>query len=116
MAIVNITVENDADFYRSFAYQTTAGVPINLTGVTMRMMLRKNAADVTAWLELTTDPGEGIQITSATGGTFTVLISQAQLEELPVDSYDHSLIMTAPGGLQTKIWNGTLTNTAGPSR
>jgi hypothetical protein len=117
MAICNITVENDADFYRSFAYQTTDGVPIDLTGATMRMILRKNASDVTVYIELTTDPGEGIQIISPpTGGTFTVLISQAQLEQLPVDDYVHSLIMTAPSGLQTKIWSGTLTTLAGPSR
>jgi hypothetical protein len=117
MAIVTITVENDADFYRGFVYQTTSGAPIDLTGSTMRMMLRRNATDVTALLSLSSDVGEGIAITSATGGTFTVLITQAQLEQLPLDTYAHSLIMTnISSGLQTRIWNGTLTNLAGPSR
>lgn len=115
MATVNISVENDADFYRSFVYQTAAGVPINLTGSSMRMMLRKHAADATALLMLSTD-GAGIVLTNAAAGQFTVLITQEQLEHLPLDDFDHSLIMTQPSGMQVKIWSGTLTNAPGPSR
>ncbi|MCA1452118.1 hypothetical protein I6F35_02675 [Bradyrhizobium sp. BRP22] len=117
MATVDIKTINDADFYRSFIYKTIADVPIDLTGAHLRMMLRKHAADVTVWLHLTSDPGGGISIIDPAGGGFTVLITQKQLERLPVDSYDHSLIMTAAAGTQqTKIWSGTLTNSAGPSR
>jgi hypothetical protein len=115
MAIVNIWTENDADFNRSFLYQTTSSVPIDLTGSSLRMMLRQNASDVTVWLSLTSDPGGGITIIDAPNGSFSVLITQAQLEQLPVNDYQHSLIMTV-GPQQTKIWNGTLTNSAGPSR
>ena len=43
MAIVNITVYNDADFYRTFAYQTVDGAPIDLTDGTMEMMQRRRA-------------------------------------------------------------------------
>jgi hypothetical protein len=116
MSIVNIMVENDADFYHSFVYQTSDGAPIDLTGASMLMMLRNPASDVTVWLQLTTDPGMGIVITSPTTGTFTILITQSQLENLPVNAYDHSLVMTSPGGMKKRIWSGTLTNSAGPSR
>ena len=48
MAIVNITVQNDADFYRTFIWQTIAGAPIDLTGGAMEMMLRRHATDKAA--------------------------------------------------------------------
>jgi len=115
MAIVNITVENDADFYRMFQYVTVdSTTPINITGASLEMMLRRNAADVDAVLRLGTDTGE-IVITDPVNGFFTVKIVQDTLERLGLGSFDHSLIMTL-AGLKTRIWGGTLTNNAGPTR
>jgi hypothetical protein len=115
MATVNITVENDADFYRTFQYVVSdTGAPIDITGSTMEMMLRRHAEDVEALLRLATDTGE-IVITNAAQGTFTVMIRQDALERLGLGSFDHSNIMTL-GGLKTKIWSGTLVNNAGPTR
>jgi hypothetical protein len=112
---VTITTENDADFERSFIYQYSNGVPVDMTGASLRMMLRRHAEDVTALLKLTT-PSSGLTIDDPTNGRFTVTITQAQLLELDPGQYDHSLIMTTPDGEQTRIWSGTLTNLEGPSR
>jgi hypothetical protein len=114
MAIVNIIVENDADFYRTFQYQMTSGTPINMTGASLEMMLRRHAEDVEALLRLGTDTGEMV-LTDPFNGKFTVLIRQDALERLGLGDFDHSNIMTQ-GGLKTKIWSGTLTNNAGPTR
>jgi hypothetical protein len=115
MAIVNITVENDADFYRLFQYvQASDGTPIDITGASMEMMLRRHAEDVTALLRLATDTGE-IVLTDPVNGLFSVMIAQLVLEQLDLGSYDHSNIMTL-GGLKTRIWSGTLVNNAGPTR
>jgi hypothetical protein len=114
MAIVNITVENDADFYRAFQYQAASGAPINMTGASLEMMLRRHAEDVEALLRLGTDTGE-IVLTDPVNGLFSVLIRQDTLERLGLGSFDHSNIMTL-GGYKTKIWNGTLINNAGPTR
>jgi hypothetical protein len=115
MATVNIIVENDADFYRQFQWAiASSGDGIDLTGASMEMMLRRHAEDVEADLRLATDTGE-IVITDAPNGFFTVLISQPKLEQLGLGDWAHSLIMTL-GGLKTKIWSGTLTNNAGPTR
>jgi hypothetical protein len=116
MATVNITVENDADFYRTFQYVTAATppVPIDITGGTMEMMLRRRAEDETAVLRLATDTGE-IVITNAAIGTFTVMIDQDTLVRLGLGDFAHSNIMTR-NGLKTKIWSGVLTNNAGPTR
>ena len=43
MATVNITTENDADFYRTFVWQTVDGAPIDMTGMALEMMLRRHA-------------------------------------------------------------------------
>jgi hypothetical protein len=114
MAIVNITVENDADFYRVFQYQTLSGVPIDITGTSMVMMLRRRAEDNTAVMRLGTDTTE-IIITDALHGIFSVRIAQIDLERLGLGDFAHSLIMTT-GGYKRSVWTGTFTNNAGPSR
>jgi hypothetical protein len=114
MAIVNINVYNDADFYRTFAYQTIGGAPIDLTGGAMEMMLRRHAADVSVLMRLATDTGE-IVLIDPVAGTFSVRITQAALERLDLGDYDHSNILTLYGN-KVRIWSGTLTNIAGASR
>ncbi|UGY13728.1 hypothetical protein HAP48_0034930 [Bradyrhizobium septentrionale] len=114
MATVNIIVENDADFYQAFQYTTASGVPIDLTGAALEMMLRRHAEDKAAVLRLGTDTGE-LQIYDPVNGLFTVLIVQDTLVHLGLGDYDHSNIMTRVGR-KTKIWSGTLTNNAGASR
>lgn len=114
MTTVNITVSNDADFYRTFQYMTVAGAPIDITGTTMEMMLRRHAGDATALLRLATDTGD-IVIIDAVNGMFTVRIAQDSLERLGTGDFAHSNIMTRAGG-KLKIWDGTLTNNAGPTR
>lgn len=114
MAIVNITVENDADFYRQFLYQTLEGAPIDLTGSTLKMGVRKRAEDTVEEMLLTTENGS-LAIVNAAGGAFTVLITKQKLVELPVGDYEHSLIRIY-SGMHLRIWSGMLTNNAGPSR
>ncbi|WP_038384936.1 hypothetical protein [Bradyrhizobium elkanii] len=116
MAIVNITVENDADFNRAFIYQTVSGAPIDLTGNTLRMGVRKHAEDVAEQLLLTTENG-GLAIINGVAGQFMVRITQAQLVRLPVGDYDQSLVRIFSGGSQKqRIWSGALVNNAGASR
>jgi hypothetical protein len=115
MATVNITVENDADFYRTFQYVTaSSGTPIDMTGASLEMMLRRHAEDAEALLRLATDTGEFI-LTDPVNGLFTLTITQDVLEHLPLGSFDQSNIMTQ-GTRKTKLWSGTLVNNAGPTR
>jgi hypothetical protein len=114
MAIVNIEVYNDADFYRTFIWQTVDGAPIDMTGGTMEMMLRRHAQDETALLRLATDSGE-IVFTSPTSGQFTVRIAQTVLVQLGLGDYDHSAIFTR-NAFKVRVWSGTLTNNAGATR
>jgi hypothetical protein len=120
MAICTITVENDADFYRQFVYQTVDSLgnvigPIDLTGNKLRMGIRQHAADIAEELLLTTENG-GLTIVDAPNGKFTVRITQAQLVQLEVGQYDHSLVRIPSATETYRIWSGTLTTSAGPSR
>ena len=114
MAVVNIITQNDADFYRTFAWQTVAGDPINLGGMLMEMMLRRHAADQAAVLRLGSDTGEIVFINPGMG-QFTVRIAQAALERLGLGDFDQSAIASR-GGYKVRVWSGTLTNNAGPTR
>ena len=115
MAVVNITTQNDADFMRSFAYQTVDGVPIDLTGNKLRMGVRRHAEDAAEQMLLTTENG-GLTITDAPNGKFQMWITNEQLLTLQLGDYAHSLIRLLDPDLQFRIWTGTLTVNAGPSR
>jgi hypothetical protein len=114
MTTVNITVENDADFYRVFQYQTISGIPIDISGAAMWMMLRRRAEDETALMRLGTDTGE-IVLVDPINGKFSVRIAQVELERLGLGAFDQSMIMSI-ATYKRSIWSGTLTNNAGPSR
>ena len=114
MAIVNITTQNDADFYRLFAIQSTSGSPIDITGATLEMMLRRHAQDEAAVLRLATDTGE-IVVTDPINGQFSVLIKQDKLVRLGLGDFDQSNIMTL-NDFKMRVWTGTLTNNAGATR
>jgi hypothetical protein len=114
MAIVNLVTQNDADFYRTFLWQTIAGAPIDVTGGTMEMMLRRHAKDEAAVLRLATDTGE-IVFTNALQGQFTLRIKQEALERLGLGDYDQSNIFTR-NGFKVRVWSGTLTNNPGATR
>ena len=114
MAVVNITTQNDADFYRSFVWQTIAGDPIGLGGMAFEMMLRRHAKDEAAVLRLATDTGE-VVVTDAGNGVFTVRIAQGTLVRLGLGDFDQSMIATR-GGYKMRVWSGVLTNNAGPTR
>lgn len=114
MAVVNITAQNDADFYRTFVWQTVSGSPIDLSGGSMEMMLRRKAEDHAAILRLATDTGE-IVFTDQPNGQFTVRVSQDALERLGLGDYDQSNIFSR-GGYKVRVWSGLFTNNAGATR
>jgi hypothetical protein len=119
MPIVDITVENDSDFARGFTYlllndDGSDGPPIDITGNHMRMGIRHHASDVIEELLLTTE-NNGIIITNGPLGQYTVIITMDQLQQLPIGTYDHSLVRSNATNT-FHIWSGLLTVNAGASR
>jgi hypothetical protein len=114
--LLDFETQNDSDYIRSFLYRwVDGGPPIDITGNTFRMGIRRRAEDVAEELLLTTETGEFIT-TDGPGGAFTMAITMAQLLDLPIGAYVHSLVMLLPTGEHRLMWTGTLNNAAGPSR
>jgi hypothetical protein len=113
---VDFTTYTDSDMVRSFYYQLVSGTPIDLTGYSLRMMVRRQASDATAEFECNTFNGR-IWFNDPTQGAFTLQIPIAVLSILEPYTYTHSLIATAPHTfLRTDIWRGSLIHSAGPTR
>jgi hypothetical protein len=116
MAVVTITIANDADFIRGFRYQyTPSGAPVDLTGNKLRMGIRRKAEDSAEEMLLTTENG-GLVITDEPGGAFTVVMRQSMLIEHAVGDYEHSLVRIRPDGAKLRVWSGAMTINPGASR
>lgn len=134
VAQVNITVENDADFYQVFQYLLPDNVtPINIVGASFTfgvrrtlsdtgVMFKVNSAGGTVTLNGATTPNGQIQIIDGPNGKFGLWVSMAQLQAAPLGTWAHSLVINMPAvslfppALTLPIWNGTLTINPGPSR
>jgi hypothetical protein len=115
MTMVNIVTDNDADVYVAFQYVDSNDNPIDITGATFMMDLRRHAEDATAFLQLTSGDTGGIAIYDAPNGIFTLMITKEQLLALSIGDYDQSCIMTL-NTVRVPMWSGTLTNNWGPTR
>ena len=131
---LNITVENDADFYQVFQYMLPDGrTPINIANATFVFGVRRDLADTSALFRVTSVggtvtlngvsvPNGQIQIVDGPKGKFGIWIAMAQLQAAPLGTWAHSLVITQPATLlfpptlTIPIWNGTITINPGPSR
>jgi hypothetical protein len=92
-------------FYVNLQYEDPDGNPINLSGNTARMQLRRSFTTV-AELTLTTGGG-GIVITGATGN-IAITISDEQTEALGSGFYVYDLELDN-GGIITRLIQGQIT-------
>lgn len=113
-ATVAIRARTNADWSRAFVYQDTAGNPIDITGATFKMTVRKRADTAEALVVST--PDKGIKLTTPAAGKFSVKLSQSQLNSLGPGEFVHDLIAVFPSGSIEPIWEGTLVNVQGVTR
>ena len=117
-AIVNIA--KNEDWIVPFVYAAVASdgvttAPIDLTGSTLSLQLRKREADHIALVNVTT-PNAGIVITSAPLGAFTITIVRALLVNIAPGDYVVDLVRGMPNGYQERIFEGTATIVEGTTR
>jgi hypothetical protein len=125
-AIVDINTQSDADYVKAFMVRVRndagADYYYNFAGTTMELMVRKRPEDAEVYVELSTDPGDGIVLNASDPlvldyfDTINIYITIEQLSKMPAGDYVHSLIMTRPDGIKDDIWRGTLTHAIGPTR
>lgn len=115
---LNITIEQGATFTRQFGwYNPIAGTtepdldsPVVITGYTARMQLRTTYAASTYVLSLTSSPAAGITITGASG-LVDVTITDEQTTVIEARDYVYDLELESPGGVVTRLVEGTATVT-----
>lgn len=90
----NLKVELGATFRQKITWSDKNSVPINLTGYTGRMQVRKKIDDPIALIDLTTENG-GI-VLGGTLGTIEIVITDLQTADLSNGVYDLELIGPQP--------------------
>lgn len=125
-AIINMNTQSDADYVKAFMVHVSNDVGAdyyyNFAGVTMNMMVRRLPTDAEVFVELSTNPGDGIMLSASNSATpdyldtINITIVRAQLALMPAGTYVHSLIMTRVDGYHDDIWRGNITHAIGPTR
>lgn len=96
--IDNHVIEQGVDSSRQFTWKNSAGTPVDLTGYSARMQLRKSKADKTVLLELSTANSK--IVLGGTAGTVTVMFSKADTVGVTWTSGVYDLELTS-AGMQT---------------
>jgi len=100
MAIVsNLTVDQGADFSALVDITDSTGNILNLTGYTVAGQIRKNY-DSTSYTAF------GATVSNATGGTITILLTDAQTRAMTPGRYVYDVEISSGGGEVTRVLEG----------
>jgi hypothetical protein len=108
------------DWIVPFVYQSvdptgTIYTPIDLTGSTLKLEIRIQELDHEALVSVFS-PDNGIEITNAAQGAFTILIDRAHLVHLAAGQYFTDLVRLTPNGYQERLWEGVAVVVQGTTR
>jgi hypothetical protein len=106
-AEIDITIYQGATFRKPFQWLTgTPAVPVDLTGGTARMQIRRNISADTPEITLTTETS-GITLTNAANGEFAIHLTPEQTAGLDIRKgvYDIELVV---GGDTHRVVMGTV--------
>lgn len=108
----NLKVDAGTTFRFPFWIENEDESPVDLTGASAEMMVRRSYDSPTVNLHLTSQPGGGLEITSASGRIdieITVAQSRALSTSAPLgDKYVYDVKLTLPGGDKDKALGGNL--------
>jgi len=107
----NFTIEQGADFLRTFTWKDAAGDPIDIGGYTFRMMARNDYDDALPVISLSTvSPPGGIAITGdGSAGQFTISMAAAITALLNFSSIMYDLEAISGTGAVIRLLQGTIT-------
>ncbi len=106
--VYDFTINAGADFSRVFTWKDSGSpqTPIDLTGCTARMSLKRDYRETTARLSLTTE-NDGLAL-GGTTGTITVSIPNEDTSDLS-GKYLYDLEIVHPDSTVTRLLGGTIT-------
>jgi hypothetical protein len=105
----DITIEQGATLLLNLIWKDSLGAPVNITSYTARMQVREKYASTTAALTLTTENG-GITLGGA-AGTVAVVGAASATALLTFRRGVYDLELVSPGGVVTRLIEGTVTVT-----
>lgn len=109
-----INVSQNADWVVNFLY-TIDGEPIDLTGSTLNMQIRKREEENSVMVDLSS-PLNGIAITDALLGEFTITIKRDITRRIPPDEYVTDITRLRPDGLVERLFEGVANINLGTTR
>lgn len=104
--IYNTFIDQGATWQRVIIYNDSNGDPVNITNNTAAMQLRTSPLANNAVLTLTTENG-GISIVGGLG-KLTITASATQTAALKPQKYTYDLELYSPGGIVTRLMQGTI--------
>lgn len=105
----DILIEQGATFRLSLVWKDSNGVPVNLTGYSARMQVRRTVNNPTKLLDFTTSNG-AITLGGATG-TVTVVGAATLTDDVPPRSGVYDLELQSADGTVTRLLEGKVTIT-----
>lgn len=105
----NITIEQGATFQLELIWKNPDTTPINLTGYTARMQVRKKHTDSTKILDLTTQ--NGMIVITPLQGKINVAVPAADTEDITIKSGVYDLELESATGVVTRLIEGCVTVT-----
>lgn len=106
-ATYDFEIEQGATLLKPIVWKDSNGTPVNLTGYTAKMQVRRNAADPTVLLELSNTNGR-LSITPGTG-TVTLIFSAATTAAITWTRGKYDLELTSADGTVTRLIEGEIT-------
>lgn len=104
--IYDILCEQGATFTRELTWKQENGTPVNLTGYTARMQVRRAVSDSTAVVTLTTENGGITMPSPRASGKIVLLLSATATAGLPVIKGVYDLEVVAPNSTVTRLLQG----------
>lgn len=109
-----LIIDQYATFLTSFTWQTkSTGLPVNLTGYTAALQIRKTPKDAAALVSLTSSSG---LVIDAAAGKVSVEISAATTGALAPGKYVWDLVLTSAATKKKRLVGGIATVLVGVTR
>jgi hypothetical protein len=106
-ATYDILIEQGATFQLNLVYKDSGGSPIDISGYTARMQVRRSYDAPTALLDLTTE--NGAITLGGVAGSLVVEAGPTLTRDLPAKGGVYDLELVAPSGVVVRLIRGTAT-------
>lgn len=100
----DFTCNQGATFDRTVTWKDADGSPVDVSGFTARMHVRRSAQNPQTQAELASD--DGSIVLGGAAGTVQLILTAAQTAALPAAPLVYDLELTAPSGTVTRLIEG----------